>query len=160
MAAPITNIQRYEPTEAEIKQQKIEELTKLLSNNEEAINHIFEIIGELNDMGVLEAATTMLQAKEQITKIALQQVSKDPVTNLMNTITGATGALMKADSEKTTKLVNSAVAGIDEGTKFLETDKKITVMNLLKTLNDPDINRSIGFTLAFLKGMGKELNKK
>ncbi|MFD6438808.1 DUF1641 domain-containing protein [Peribacillus sp. NPDC060186] len=158
MAAPITEI--HNPiTEEEIKRQKLEELKTLITNNEDALNNMFKIVNELNDSGVFEAATSMLQGKEQIAKIALQQVTRQPVTNLINTLMGATGALMNADAAQSTKLLNSALAGIDEGNKFLQTDKKIGVMNLMKTLNDPDINRAIGFGIHFLKGMGKELKE-
>ena len=158
MAAPITEI--HNPvSEEEIKIQKLEELTKLVTDNEEMLNNMFNILGELNDSGVLEAATSMLKGKEQIAKIALQQVTREPVTNLINTLMGATGALMNADAEQATKLINSALAGIDEGSKFLETDKKIGVINLMKVLNDPDINRAIGFGVHFLKGMGKGLKE-
>ncbi|MGE7778521.1 DUF1641 domain-containing protein [Peribacillus sp. NPDC097264] len=156
MAAPITEI--HNPiTEEEIKLQKIEELKMLVTDNEEMLNSVFNILGELNDCGVLDAATSMLRGKEQIAKVALGQVTREPVTNLINTLMGATGALMKADTDQVTKLLSSALAGIDEGSKFIETDKKIGVMNLVKVLNDPDINRAIGFGIHFLKGMGKEL---
>lgn len=156
MAAPITEI--HNPiTEEDIKLQKIEELKMLVTENEEVLNSLFDILGELNDSGVLDAATSMLRGKEQIAKVALGQVTREPVTNLINTLMGATGALMKADTDQVTKLLNSALAGIDEGSKFIETDKKIGVMNLVKVLNDPDINRAIGFGVHFLKGMGKEL---
>lgn len=156
MAAPITEI--HNPiTEEDIKLQKIEELKMLVTDNEEVLNSLFNILGELNDSGVLDAATSMLRGKEQIAKVALGQVTREPVTNLINTLMGATGALMKADTDQVTKLLNSALAGIDEGSKFIETDKKIGVMNLVKVLNDPDINRAIGFGVHFLKGMGKEL---
>ncbi|MFE0503868.1 DUF1641 domain-containing protein [Peribacillus butanolivorans] len=158
MAAPITEI--HNPTtEEEIKLQKLEELKTLVTNNEDVLNNMFKILGELNESGVLEAANSMLQGKEQIAKIALQQVTRQPVTNLINTLMGATGALMNADAAQSTKLLNSALAGVDEANKFLQTDKKIGVMNLMKTLNDPDINRAIGFGIHFLKGMGKELKE-
>ncbi|MFC9600344.1 DUF1641 domain-containing protein [Peribacillus butanolivorans] len=158
MAAPITEI--HNPiTEEEIKLQKLEELKTLVTNNEDVLNNLFKILGELNESGVLEAANSMLQGKEQIAKIALQQVTRQPVTNLINTLMGATGALMNADAAQSTKLLNSALAGVDEANKFLQTDKKIGVMNLMKTLNDPDINRAIGFGIHFLKGMGKELKE-
>ncbi|WMX55388.1 DUF1641 domain-containing protein [Peribacillus sp. R9-11] len=158
MAAPITEI--HNPiTEEEIKLQKLEELKTLVTNNEDVLNNMFKILGELNESGVLEAANSMLQGKEQIAKIALQQVTRQPVTNLINTLLGATGALMNADAAQSTKLLNSALAGVDEANKFLQTDKKIGVMNLMKTLNDPDINRAIGFGIHFLKGMGKELKE-
>ncbi|MFJ7639397.1 DUF1641 domain-containing protein [Peribacillus sp. NPDC097206] len=156
MAAPITEI--HNPiTEEDIKLQKIEELKMLVTDNEEVLNSLFNILGELNDSGVLDAATSMLRGKEQIAKVALGQVTREPVTNLINTLMGATGALMKADTDQVTKLLSSALAGIDEGSKFIETDKKIGVMSLVKVLNDPDINRAIGFGVHFLKGMGKEL---
>ncbi|MDM5308897.1 DUF1641 domain-containing protein [Peribacillus frigoritolerans] len=158
MAAPITEI--HNPiTEEEIKQQKLEELKTLITDNEDALNNMFKIVNELNDSGVFEAATSMLQGKEQIAKIALQQITRQPVTNLINTVMGATGALMNADAAQSTKLLNSALAGIDEGNKFLQADKKIGVLELMKTLNDPDINRAIGFGVHFLKGMGKELKE-
>ena len=158
MAAPITEI--HNPiTEEEIKQQKLEELKTLITDNEDALNNMFKIVNELNDSGVFEAATSMLQGKEQIAKIALQQITRQPVTNLINTLMGATGALMNADAAQSTKLLNSALAGIDEGNKFLQADKKIGVLELMKTLNDPDINKAIGFGVHFLKGMGKELKE-
>ncbi|MBD8586463.1 DUF1641 domain-containing protein [Peribacillus castrilensis] len=158
MAAPITEIHNS-ITEEEIKLQKLEELKTLITDNEDALNNMFKIVNELNDSGVFEAATSMLQGKEQIAKIALQQITRQPVTNLINTLMGATGALMNADAAQSTKLLNSALAGIDEGNKFLQAEKKIGVLELMKTLNDPDINRAIGFGVHFLKGMGRELKE-
>ncbi|KHD85555.1 DUF1641 domain-containing protein [Heyndrickxia ginsengihumi] len=158
MAAPITEIHRHEPTEEEIKQQKLEELKDLVADHEDALNNIFKLIGEVNDIGVLEAANSMIQAKDKIAKIALDQISRDPVTNLINTLMGTTGALMKADPELVTSLMNSVVSGMDEGNKFLESNKKVGVMNLIKLLSDPDINRAVGFGISFLKGMGKALD--
>ncbi|MFJ7745177.1 DUF1641 domain-containing protein [Peribacillus sp. NPDC097295] len=156
MAAPITEI--HNPiTEEDIKLQKIEELKTLVTDNEDVLNSLFDILGDLNDSGVLDAANSMLKGKEKIAKVALGQVTREPVTKLINTLMGATGALMKADADQVTKLLTSALAGMDEGSKFIETDKKIGVMSLVKVLNDPDINRAIGFGVHFLKGMGKEL---
>lgn len=158
MAAPITEIYR-EIDEEKIKQQKIDELKTLVSENEDTINNLFKILGELNDSGILQATNSMLKGKEEIAKIALGQVSREPVTNLINTLMGATAALMEADAEQTTKLIKSAMSGIDEGKSFLESEHKIGVMNLVKVLNDPDINRAIGFGIHFLRGMGKGLKE-
>ena len=40
MAAPITEIQKQQLTEEQIKQQKLEKLTTLLANNEEALDKV------------------------------------------------------------------------------------------------------------------------
>ena len=45
MAAPIKMIQKQELTEEEIKQQKLDDLKELLANNEEALNQMFNIVG-------------------------------------------------------------------------------------------------------------------
>ncbi|MBD7936127.1 MULTISPECIES: DUF1641 domain-containing protein [Cytobacillus] len=158
MAAPITEIHR-ERNEALEQEQKLNELKSLLTENDQAVQSIMALIGELQQAGMLDAANSMLKGKEQIAKVALGQVTKEPVTNLINTLMGATGALMQADPEQTTKLIKSAVSGMDEGKNFLQEEKKIGIMQLAKVLNDPDINRAIGFGVHFLKGMGKELKE-
>ena len=157
MAVPIKAIQKHERTEEEQKQQKLEDLKLLLANNEEALNQIFNIVGELNDIGMLEAANSMLKAKEPIAKIVLGQVTREPVTNLINNMMGAAGALTELDPELTKKLISSVLTGMDEGNEHLQSNKKVGILDLMKILKDPDINRAIGFGLHFLKGMGKGL---
>ncbi|PEZ05484.1 hypothetical protein CN326_14700 [Bacillus sp. AFS018417] len=157
MAAPIKAIQKNELTEEEQKQQKLEDLKLLLVDNEEALNQMFNIVGELNDIGMLEAANSMLKAKEPIAKIVLGQVTREPVTNLINNMMGAAGALTELDPELTKKLIGSVLTGMDEGNQHLQSNKKVGILDLMKVLKDPDINRAIGFGLHFLKGMGKGL---
>ncbi|QUG83455.1 DUF1641 domain-containing protein [Bacillus nitratireducens] len=159
MAAPIQAIQKQELTEEEMKQQKLEDLKELLANNEDALNQMFNIVGELNDIGMLEAANSMLKAKEPIAKIVLGQVTREPVTNLINNMMGAAGALTELDPELTKKLVGSVLTGMDEGNQHLQSNKKVGILDLMKVLRDPDINRAIGFGLHFLKGMGKGLKE-
>jgi uncharacterized protein YjgD (DUF1641 family) len=157
MAAPIKAIQKHVQTDEELKQQKLEDLKTLLTDNEEALNKILNIVGELNDTGVLEAVNAMLQAKEKIAKIALSQVTREPITNLINNLMGAAGALTSLDPDLTNKLASSVALGMDEGSKHLQSNNKIGVFDLLKVLNDPDINRAIGFGIHFMKGLGKGL---
>ncbi len=159
MAVPIQAIQKQELTEEEMKQQKLEALKELLANNEDALNQMFNIVGELNDIGMLEAANSMLKAKEPIAKIVLGQVTREPVTNLINNMMGAAGALTELDPELTKKLIGSVLTGMDEGNQHLQSNKKVGILDLMKVLKDPDINRAIGFGLYFLKGMGKGLKE-
>ncbi|KKB72795.1 MULTISPECIES: DUF1641 domain-containing protein [Bacillus] len=157
MATPITAIQKERKSEEQIKLEKLEELKSLVAENEDALSKTMKLIGELNGLGVFDAADSMLQAKEDIAKIALGQLSREPVVNLINTAMAAGGALSKADPELTGKLIESLVAGIEQGQHFLKEDQKVSIFALLKAINDPDINRAIGFGLQFLKGMGKAL---
>ncbi|MBJ7897052.1 helical membrane plugin domain-containing protein [Bacillus atrophaeus] len=157
MAIPISTIQKETKTEEQVKLEKLEELKALLVENEDSVSKTMKLMGELNSLGVFDAANSMLQAKEEIAKIALGQVSREPVTNLINTMMAAGGALTKADPAFTGKLLESVLAGTEQAQSFLKEDKKVGVLDLLKAMNDPDINRAVGFGLQFLKGMGKEL---
>ncbi|WP_307892049.1 DUF1641 domain-containing protein [Bacillus swezeyi] len=159
MATPITAIQKENNSDEETKLEKLEELKALLAENEDAVSKTMKLLGELNGLGVLDAADSMVQAKEDIAKIALDQLSREPAKNLINTAIAAGGALTKADPEVMGKLLEGIIAGTKQGQDFLKDDKKVGILDLLKAMNDPDINRAVGFGLQFLKGMGKALKE-
>lgn len=118
MATPITTIKKETKTAEQIKLEKIEELKELLAENEDAVSKTMTLMNELNELGIFDAATSMLRAKEDIAKIALGQVSREPVTNLINTMMAAGGALTKADPEFTGKLLESVMAGTEQAQSF------------------------------------------
>lgn len=98
MATPITTIKKETKTAEQIKLEKIEELKELLAENEDAVSKTMTLMNELNDLGIFDAATSMLRAKEDIAKIALGQVSREPVTNLINTMTACWRRIDKSRS--------------------------------------------------------------
>ncbi|MDN4492602.1 DUF1641 domain-containing protein [Ureibacillus aquaedulcis] len=157
MAVPIKTIKKQQLTEEQLKEQKLENLKQLLSENEDTVNQVFILMAELNNIGALEAATNLLEAKEEVAHIALDQLSRKPVTNIINNLMGAAGALSNLDPETTTKLIDSLNFGLDEANKALAADEKVSVFKLAKTLKDPDVNRAVNFGIHFLKGLGKGL---
>jgi uncharacterized protein YjgD (DUF1641 family) len=159
LASPISAIQKHELIDEQRKQQKLEYLTTLLADHEEALNKLMGIVGELNDVGVFEAANAMLQAKEKIAKIALGQINREPITNMINNLMNAAGVLTSLDPELAKKLAGSVAAGMDEGNKHLQSHTKIGMFDLIKALKDPDINRAVGFGVHFMKGLGKGLKE-
>jgi len=160
MAIPITSIQKNVLSEEQAKQQKMDELQSKLAEHEEALNQILTIIGELNKIGILEAANSMLQAKEQIAEIALNQVTREPITNMINNVMGGASALTNLDPELTKTLVNGITNGMNEGNDYLQNPTKMNVFDIVKALKDPDFNRAVGFGMHFMKGLGRTLNKK
>lgn len=160
MAAPITSIKLKEQTPEEIQQEKLLELQSLITEQKQAINKIFEITAELDDAGVLDAVKAMLVAKEDIAEIAVDQVSREPVTNLINHVMNVSGMLTNIDPGVTEKLAASVERGLNEAELYGGNNRAISVFELMKSLKDPDINRSIKYGLHFLKGMGKGLDEK
>jgi len=160
VAIPITSIKIKELTPEEIQQEKLLELQSLFAEQEQALNKILKITGDLDDAGVFDAVQAMLKAKEDITRIAVHQVSREPITNLINHLLNASSLLTVIDPEVTAKLTESVKSGLNEAELQSGNNEKIGVMTLMKSINDPDINRAIKFGLHFLKGMGKGLDGK
>lgn len=159
MATPITKIKKQQLTEEQLKEQKLANLQQLLAENEDAVNQVFSIMTELNDIGALEALMKLLEAKEEVAHIALEQLTRKPVTNMINNLMGVAGALTELNPETTAKLVEGLNAGVDEANKALNSDDKVSAFKLMKMLNDPDVNRALNFGVHFLKGLGRGLKE-
>lgn len=157
MAVPITSIEKIVLTPEEIKQNKLEKLQSLIVEQDQAINKIVEITGELDGAGVLDALRAMVMAKDDIAKIAVDQASRDPVTNIINHVLNATSVISSIDPDVTAKLAASVKTGLHEAELYSGNGQKVSIFQLMTALNDPDTNRAVKFGLDFLKGMGKGL---
>lgn len=159
MAVPITSIKKKQYSPEQIQEQKLKELQALLAKQDEALEKILSITGELNDIGVLDAVAAMVKAKEQIAKIAVDQVSREPITNLINHVMNASAVMSSIDPAITSKLVESVRSGLNEAELYRDNNEKVGVIQLMTLLKDDDINRGLKFGLDFLKGMGRGLGE-
>jgi len=159
VAKPIVTIKKTAVSEEEQQKQSLDQLSADLADNEAALKMTLSLVRELHDSGILEAAHAMLKAKGEIAKIVVGQATRKPVTNMVNNLMGAAEVLSEIEPELTKKLIGSVAAGMEEAKEYLEAPKKVGVFDLLKVMNDPDINRALGFGIRFLKGMGKGLQK-
>ncbi|MCS7464932.1 DUF1641 domain-containing protein [Paenibacillus doosanensis] len=159
MAKPITTIKKNIPTEEEKKKESLDQLAAELADHDAALKKTLELVRELHDSGILEAVHAMLKAKTDIAQIAVEQATREPVTNMINNVMGAAGVLAEMEPEVTKKLLGSISSGMEEAKEHLKSPQKVGMFDLLKVMNDPDINRAIGFGIRFLKGMGKGLKE-
>lgn len=158
MAKPIVSIQLKEQTEAEIQAGKLAELQRLIAQQQQALNKLVEITGELNDAGILDAVRASVKAKDDLAEIAVNQMSREPILNLIKHVMNVSDALSSIDAEKSTLLVEILKRGLHEAELADGNDQSIGVFDLFRSLNDPDVNRAVKFGLNFLKGAGKELD--
>ena len=79
MAKEITVIKKKVVTEEEQKQQVADELLNELSNNREAVEETMQLLAQLQKAGILDAAISLLAAKEDVSKIAVEQLNREPV---------------------------------------------------------------------------------
>ncbi|CAM4327466.1 hypothetical protein BAMA_06930 [Bacillus manliponensis] len=160
MAKEITMIQKTVMTEEEKQKQFSEELLQQLGENREAIGETIQLLGQLQQAGLLDAAVSLLAAREDVSKIMIGQLNREPVKNALNNMIGAGEGLSSVTPEMTKQVTASLATGLKYATEELQKGKKTTVMDFFKVLKDPDINRAITFGFNFLKAFGKELDEK
>lgn len=159
MAKPIKLIKKIELTEEEKKSQSLENLLSEVAQNKDSLLDTLQLLQELHNSGMLEAINSLLKAKEEVGKIVVGQMTREPVTNMINNAMAAGGALTSLDPEMTKRLLGSVTKGLEKAEQGLHSNSKVGILDLLKVLNDPDINRAIGFGLNFLKGIGEGLKE-
>ncbi len=116
MAKEITVIKKKVVTEEEQKQQVADELLNELSNNREAVEETMQLLAQLQKAGILDAAISLLAAKEDVSKIAVEQLNREPVKNALNNMMGAGEALSSVDPEITKQITSSLVTGLQFAT--------------------------------------------
>lgn len=159
MAKPIQTIKKIELTEEQKKAQSLEDLLSELAQNKDSLLETLYLLQELHDSGILEALGSLVKAKESVAKIAVGQLTRPPVTNMINNAMAAASAFTAIDPKTTQKLMKGVSKGLQKAEQGLQSDEKVGILDLVKVLKDPDINRAIGFGLNLLKGVGEGLKE-
>ena len=159
MASPITRIVQPTLSESEKQNQTVEAILQLLAKNPEGIQETIKLLQELHDSGILGALTAAVEAKEELAKIVVGQMVRPPVTNMINNAMAAAGGLAELEPEMTQKLMKGVSKGLQKADEGLRSGQKVGIMDLMKALSDPDINRAIGFGINLLKGVGEGLKE-
>ncbi|KSU83516.1 DUF1641 domain-containing protein [Fictibacillus enclensis] len=159
MAQPITKIVHPARTEKELQEQSLEAILTDLAKSGDGIREMIKLFNELHESGILGSVNGLVEAKEKVAGIAVEQLLRPQITNAINNMMAAAGALSDTNPDMTKKLMGALGNGLEKAEKGLEANEKVGVFDLMKALKDPDINRAIGFGLNLLKGVGEGLNK-
>ena len=159
MAARLSVIRKHELTPEQQKEQMLNQLLGTLVDNSEGLTQTVKLLQELHESGILPALQALLEAKEHVASIAMQQLLRPNVTNMVNNAMAAAGALSSIDPEMTKKLVSSLSTGLEKAQEGMDNNEQTGVLKMMKAMKDPDINRALTFGLNLLKGLGKGLQK-
>ncbi|MCL6633714.1 MAG: DUF1641 domain-containing protein [Alicyclobacillus herbarius] len=157
MARPINNVKRIEPTQLERNQEALQELGESIAKHQDALQSLLTLIADLENSGVLEMLHALLNSKEKIASIVLDQVLKPSVLNTVKNGMTAMGTVSKIDPEELGLLMEAVVTGLHQGQESLKSKGKVGVFDLVKASRDPGVKRALGFMLGFLQGMGEKL---
>src|SRR3954453_22486560 len=157
MAMPIRTIKRIELTEEQKKEQTLDSLLTEVVQTKDSLVETLDLLQELHNSGILDAINSLVKTKEEVAKIAVGQMTREPVTNMIKNAMAAGGVLTQMDPEMTKKLMGSVAKGVERAEQGLQSNSTTGMLDIMKALKDPDMNRAITFGMNLLKGIGEEL---
>lgn len=159
MAKPIKTIAKQTLTQSEQQNQAVENVIQVLTTNAQGIQETIKLLQELHNSGFLGALNAAVEAKEEIAKTVMGQMVRPPVTNLINNAMAAASGVSELDPAITQKFMNSVTKGIRKAEEGIRSGSKLGIIDLIKALSDPDVNRAMNYGLHLLKGIGEGLQE-
>lgn len=156
MAKPISAIERLVVSDETKREQDLKEIEASLANHKEAVLEAIDLLGNLHDRGILSLLNGLFSQGDEVLRIMVQEVNQPNNSRVLGNLLGLTGILGSIDIDRLKILTEKANNGLKEATETDAVEEPGNVFELLKVLKDPEVNRSIGMLVQFLKGMGKE----
>ncbi|MFG6148081.1 DUF1641 domain-containing protein [Halobacillus sp. B23F22_1] len=160
MAKAIKQIDRSIPTAEEKQAAEVNELISSITEHKETLLLLLEIIEEFHKVGLLDMLQGVLKTRHKLGLLAMEELDKPVVHDLVKSGIGAFNFLTKVDPEQFSRILNGMSEGLKHSSEQLENDKTLGIWGMMKATKDPEVNRSLTTFIHFLEGMGKGLKTK
>lgn len=154
MANPITKIKKMEIPEEVVREKNIDEVTKAVSENKDAILKGIDFLSTLNDNGLLDMTHALVKQKETALDNVMRELNKPQYSATLENVSKLFLLIGELSVDELHHFTGKLNDGLEEARTFDES-QKTSFMDLIKALKDPEINRSVTMLLQFLRGMGK-----
>ncbi|MCZ8514299.1 DUF1641 domain-containing protein [Paenibacillus filicis] len=159
MATAITGIEKKIASEVDEEKQSIEELLQAARRHKEPLLAFLDILSEMHQFGLLEAAQALLKNKKQIVLIGLDQMNKPGAHRIIKNGMGAVEFLASIEPAKLQTLLNGVSKGVELAADPDRDHKQPGIWAMAKSLRQPEMLASLSMMMNFLKGMGQGLRK-
>ncbi|WP_431804299.1 DUF1641 domain-containing protein [Halobacillus andaensis] len=160
MAKAIKQIDRKIRTPQEQQTEELNDILSSLAEQKESLLQLLEIIEELRKSGVLDMIQGVLATRHKLGLLAMEELDKPTVHDLVKSGIGAFNFLTKIDPAQLDRILNGMSEGLKHSSEQLDKDEKIGVWGMMKSVKDPAVNRSLSTFIHFLEGMGSGLKAK
>lgn len=155
MAEPIKDINRIKLSAETMEAQNLAAITEAVSDNQEAILKGIELLATLNESGLLDAVNALLKHRKDAMENIVGELNKPQYASTLENMSDLFFLLGDLKMDQLAYFTEKINAGMNEA-RVSEKEEPISYMGLLKTLKNPEVNRSITMLLGFLRGMGRE----
>ncbi|TKD70950.1 DUF1641 domain-containing protein [Pseudalkalibacillus hwajinpoensis] len=156
MAKAIKQIRRIEVSEEEKRANDLREIEDALIDNKDALLETLNVVGGMKERGILSLLNGLFGEGDRVLKVLVELLNVPENTAALKNLMLLVGAAGKINVQDLEPLLLKVNAGIENVAEHGEDAKKTGYLDLLRTLKDPEVNRSLTLLITFLKGMGKD----
>lgn len=132
------------PSEISIAAEAIYEIFKKIVENREAIINAIEKMAILEKRGVLDDAVKLSELRVPLSHEEIREIASK-LEMLLN--------LLTSTDERTFKVLKRLMDAFEESMVY----ESMGLMEAIKALRDPDVQKAIGFAFTLAKNFGKRI---
>jgi uncharacterized protein YjgD (DUF1641 family) len=159
MAKAIRQIKKEVPNPVEEKAEAITAIVDALAENRDAIVKTLNIVKQLNEFGILDAANALLEKRTEVSVIALQQVNQPAMYNAVKNAFNAFKFFSSLQPDKLQTIMSGVDRGLERFTDAVESGEEQSLWKLGRSMTNPEIRTSLTSMLQFLRGMGEAFSE-
>ncbi|MBT2656084.1 DUF1641 domain-containing protein [Bacillus sp. ISL-18] len=154
MAKAIKQIERIEITEEERRKQDLQEIENSLLKNKDALLDTLDLLKHMHARGVIPLLSGLFAEGDKVLQILIKKADTKETANTLKNLLLMVGVLGTINVKQLEPILLKLNAGIARVSESKDDDDTIGYFDIVRSLKDPEINRSIALFFEFLKGMG------
>jgi len=159
MAKPIREVKRTDPTAQELESEALSELLKVIAEHRESIKDLLAIVGYLEEMGVLAALKGLLEQRNEVGVIALNQLNQPKMYHLLKNLVTMVQLMGSMDPVHLEKMGKGLSQGLETMNEKSEQGRVPSLWDLAKSVRDPSVRTSMATMIGLLQGMGDSMKQ-
>ncbi|MFP4921282.1 DUF1641 domain-containing protein [Staphylococcus coagulans] len=154
MAERISKIKRIQKSEAEIKAERLTEVTDAIAENKDSILKAIELVRALDDAKILDAAKGAVKQRGVIAEKLTNELNKDQYSGVIHNMGQMVLMLGTLDPEALRVLLNKVNKGLHVANQA-SPNARTSIAGFMRVLKDDEMNQSLTYFLNMLKGMSR-----
>jgi uncharacterized protein YjgD (DUF1641 family) len=159
MAKAIRQIRKEVPNQQEEQQQAIADILKELADNREAIMGAIGILKGLQEMKVLETVGALLDQRNEVGAIAIQQINQPTMHNVIKNGIAAFKFLGSIQPSHLETIMEGVGIGLKRLSQTGQKGEKQSIWKMRRRLRSPKIRAAMTTMVDFMEGMGEAFLK-
>ncbi|MEH7118354.1 DUF1641 domain-containing protein [Neobacillus vireti] len=156
MAKAIKQIERLEQSEEDKRKEDLQQIEDSLLKNKQALLDTLDLVKHMHDRGVISFLSGLFAEGDKVLQILVKKADSKETANTLKNLLLMVGVLGTLNVKQLEPILLKLNAGIARVSESKNDDNEIGYFDIVRSLKDPEINRSIAFFFEFLKGMGSE----